>query len=263
MKRFEGKKVIIIGASGGLGGAYARAFAAEGARLTLAARTPTTLIDLAKEIGGSVATVDLTNGEGLNSLRDQVVKTEGQIDVVVNATGFSPRKRLELLTDEEIQRTLNTNLLGAILVTRTFAPDMRRAGGGVIAHMGGYADGRLAFPFFSADVATRAGIMSFSEAVNREYRGTGVTVLFFSPSPAETEAEKPFHPMWRKLGQPVVPVEKVAAALLNAVAKKKKIHIMGGLLPVVFSRLNDIYPRLTEVAMINRYRGILARFLDK
>ncbi|MCC6973947.1 MAG: SDR family NAD(P)-dependent oxidoreductase [Anaerolineae bacterium] len=254
--RFEGKQVIIIGASGGLGGAFARAFAKEGAALILAARSPSSLTALAQEIGGKLAPADLTDSRSLEMLHQQA----GRVDVVVNATGFSPRKSLAAHTDEEISRTLHTNLMGAILITRTFAPSMAQSGGGVIVHLGGYADGRLALPFFSVDAASRAGIMTFSEAINREYRGTGVRVLYFSPSPAETETERPYHPVWRKLGQPVVSAEKVATALLDSVSHKRQIHIMGGALPRVFSRLNAIFPRLAEMVMINRYKRILESY---
>ncbi|WP_026396306.1 hypothetical protein [Acetobacterium malicum] len=89
---------------------------------------------------------------------------------------------------------------------------MRNEKGSTIVNIGGFADGRMAFPYYSVDVATRAGVFSFIKAINRELEieGHATRVTYFCPSPADTEAEKPFHVLWKKIGITIVPVEKVA-----------------------------------------------------
>lgn len=257
MKRFAGNVVVLVGASGGLGSVIARAFAAEGAVLALAARRP---IDPAAF--GPAATLhcaDLTNPASLAALRDDVLAAHQRVDVVVNATGHDVRKPLEQHTVEDFHRSLAVNLMGAMLLTHTFLPVIDS---GVIAHLGGFADGRLAFPYYSADVASRAGLRAFIESTNRELAlaRRPVVVSFFSPSPADTEAEKPYHALWAQMGTLVVPPEAVARELLAMVARRQKVRIMGGWLTRTFAALNAAAPQLADILMMNRFGTSMSRF---
>ena len=90
----------------------------------------------------------LTDPDSLAALRADVLAAHGRVDVVVNATGYDVRKPLAEHTLDDLRRTLDVNLLGAMLLTQTFLPVIDD---GVIVHLGGFADGRLAFPFYSAD----------------------------------------------------------------------------------------------------------------
>lgn len=83
------------------------------------------------------------------------------------------RKFFEQHTVADFRRLLDANLIGAMLLIHTFLPAMRKQNSGIIVHIGGFADGRLAFPYYSANVATRAGIFSFVESLNRELRTNG------------------------------------------------------------------------------------------
>ena len=84
---------------------------------------------------------------------------------------------------EDIEQTLLINLSGAILISKIFLPLLANEKGATIVHSGGFADGRLAFPYYSVDVASRAGIFSFIESMNRELKQEqkkGVFNLFLS-----------------------------------------------------------------------------------
>ncbi|NTU80857.1 MAG: SDR family oxidoreductase [Chloroflexales bacterium] len=225
--RFHDKVVLVVGASGGLGAAIAAAFAAEGAQLVLAARRPETLAPLAARLDATALAADLTDTASLAALRDATLAAHNHLDVVVNATGHDVRKPLTEHTSEDLWRTLDVNLLGAMELTRLFLSVMND---GVILHLGGFADGRLAFPYYSADVASRAGLRAFVESVNRELalEGRRSLVAFFSPSPADTPAERPFHPLWRAMGTAIVPPERVAAEVISAVARRGPFTVMGG-----------------------------------
>jgi NADP-dependent 3-hydroxy acid dehydrogenase YdfG len=242
--RFPERVVLLVGASGGLGAAIAEAFAAEGARLVLAARRPEVLAPLATRLGATVLTADLT--------------AHGRLDVVLNATGHDVRKPLSAHSSDDLRRTLEVNLLGAMELTRLFLPVMDD---GVILHLGGFADGRLAFPYYSADVASRAGLRAFVESANRELtlEGRSARVAFFSPSPADTEAERPFHPLWRAMGTSIVTPEHVAAAVVGAVASRRPFTVMGGPLTRAFAALNAIAPGLADALLMRRYGVVLRR----
>ncbi len=258
---FEHKTILIIGASGGLGSAIARAFAAQGADLALAARREFALPELP---GAGLVTnhqADLTDPVSLAALRDAVLSAHGRLDGVINATGFDARKPLAAHTLEDFQRSLNVNLLGAMLLTQTFVPVLEN---GVILHLGGFADGRLAFPFYSADAASRSGLRAFIESTNRELAlaRRPVVVSFFSPSPADTEAERPFHPLWKQMGTQIVPVEKVAGEVLQTVLRRQKVHVMGGFVTRLFAALNAVFPDLADALMMKSYGEMMNRFFN-
>jgi NAD(P)-dependent dehydrogenase (short-subunit alcohol dehydrogenase family) len=259
MNCLTGKTVLVVGATGGLGAAIAQAFAAEGASLALAGRSRLPDVDLAGEAAVSPHYADLTDPVSLAALRDAVLAAHGRVDVVVNATGYDARKPLQDHTLDDFRRTLDVNLLGAMLLTQTFLSAMAE---GVIVHLGGFADGRLAFRFYSADVAARAGVRAFTESVNRELALTRrpLEISFFSPSAADTEAERPFHPLWRQMGAKIVPPEKVAAELVEAVIRREKVHIMGGWTTRLFAALNAVSPRLADTLMMKSYGEMMSRF---
>lgn len=256
--RFQDQVVLVVGASGGLGAAIAEAFAAESARLILAARRPEALAPLAARLGATALAADLADAASLAALRAAALAAHGRIDVVVNAAGYDVRKPLAAHTSDDLRRTLDVNLLGAMELTRLFLPAMDD---GVILHLGGFADGRLAFPYYSADVASRAGLRSFVESANRELalEGRSARVAFFAPSPADTAAERPFHPLWRAMGTPIVAPERVAAAVVGAVARRRAVTVMGGPLTRAFAGLNAVAPGLADALLMRRYGELLRR----
>lgn len=256
--RFHDRVVLVVGATGGLGAAIAEAFAAKGSRLVLAARRPELLAPLAARLGATALVADLADPASLADLRDAALATHGHLDVVVNATGHDVRKPLATHSSDDLRRTLEVNLLGAMELTRLFLPVM---GDGVILHLGGFADGRLAFPYYSADVASRAGLRAFVESVNRELEleSRSTRVAFFSPSPADTEAERPFHPLWRAMGTPIVLPQRVAAAVVDAVARRRRFTVMGGPLTRVFAALNTVAPGIADALLMRRYGALLRR----
>lgn len=263
--RYSDQVVLVTGANGGLGSAFAQAFAAEGARVILAGRSLESLQALAAELGGQaeVQALDFTQAESHAGLRQFAMERFGRVDVIVNAVGMDVRKPLGEHSPQEIQQLLDVNLRGAILLTQAFLPDMRDRNDGMIVHVGGFADGRLAFPFYSVDAATRAGLFTFIEAVNRELKleHSRVQVGYFSPSPAETEAERPFHPIWREMGVRILPVEKIAAALLTMIARRRRVDIMGGVGARPFAGLNAIAPALADALLLDQYGRTLKRHL--
>ena len=254
--------VVVIGASGGLGSEIARTFSKAGERIVLAARDTAKLTSLANELNASTYIVDITNLASVEALRNEVMRNYGHMDVVINATGYYVRKAFEQHTAEDLRRTVEVNLLGAMNITHAFVRDMSD---GVIAHLGGFADGRLSFPYYAADAASRAGVASFAEAMNRELRleGRSVTLLYFSPSPADTDAERSFHELWRQMGTKIVPTERVAAELRRAVIQKRKQYVMGGMLVSGFAKLNAAFPNLADALMMNKYGKKLQSFFGK
>jgi NADP-dependent 3-hydroxy acid dehydrogenase YdfG len=256
---FQNKSILIVGATGGLGTAAAQAFSCAGARLILAGRDAEKLQQLRQQFSVPVFQVDIANPESVEALKNSVT----QVDVVVNLTGVDVRKPLDSHSIEEIQRSIAVNLAGSIYLTRAFLPQMKLRQNGIILHVGGFADGRLVFPFYSVDAATRAGVSAFIESMNRELRleKSLVRLIYFSPSPADTEAERPFRGIWREMGLQVESPSHVADELLLAVATQRERYLMGGMVTDIFARLNAAFPRLADFLMMNQYGKILQKHL--
>ncbi len=264
--RWNEKSVVIIGAGGGLGSSFAKCFAAKGAKLLLVGRNEEKLKKTAECIDGDTAilSADITNAKEVERLADFMQQWSPMIDIVVNASGCDVRKPLENHSFEDIQNCLSINLLGAILITKSFLPCMTNQKDSMIVHIGGFADGRMAFPYYSVDVASRAGLFSFVESMNRELdlEGKRTRLSFFCPSPADTEAERPFHTLWQEMGISIVQPEEVAEKLVRAIEKKRQVYIMGGSATVIFSKLNAIMPRLADRVTMKRYGKMLQQFLQ-
>lgn len=253
--------VIILGATGGLGSAIARTFSQVGDQVILVARDTTKLTPLTQELDSYSYTADITNLNTLQTLRDEIIQKYGHIDIVINATGSDVRKPFEKHTSSDMRQVLEVNLLGAMQVTHTFLPVMKE---GVIVQLGGFADGRLAFPYYTGDVASRAGVATFVEALNRELRleGKHTRLLFFSPAPADTDSERPFHTLWRQMGTKIVSPEQVGIELRRAIIQKKEQYIMGGFWVNLFAKLNAAFPKFADMLLMNQYGQQLQNFFS-
>ena len=194
---------VLIGVTGGLGHALARLLAAEGFRMVLAARREYDAAALTGRSDGSAIYLraDVTDPASLEKLAAAAFEHLGRIDAVVNLAGISPRKSIEDYTPADVDALLAVNVKGPIFVTQAFLPGLRKqAGGGVVVHLGGAMDGRVALPFMSAYAASRGALASYVQGANRELAGTDVVLSFFGPVPSNTESESPYFDMWRKMG---------------------------------------------------------------
>jgi short-subunit dehydrogenase len=187
-ERFVGRVVVITGASAGIGAAAARRFAAEGARVVLAARSAGELDSLARELGAERALAvptDVTDPAAVAALLDRATAAFGGIHVLVNNAGFNHRGPVEHSPVEELARIVDVNLRAPVVLTRLAIPHLRRAGGGAIVNVASIA-GRIPLPEEATYSATKFGLRAFTFALAEELEGSGITVSAVSPGPVET-----------------------------------------------------------------------------
>jgi len=220
--RFAGKVVVITGASAGIGAAAARRFAAEGARVVLAARGARELETIAREIGTEHALAvptDVTDPAAATALLDRAVATFGGVDVLVNNAGYNRRGPVEHAPAEELARIVDVNLRAPIVLTRLAIPHLRRAGGGAIVNVASIA-GRIPLPEEATYSATKFGLRAFTFALADELEGSGITVSAVSPGPVETgfilrEVEEVPAVVF---SQPMSSADEIAALILDSAA---------------------------------------------
>lgn len=155
VKEFSQKKIVIVGATGNLGSSYVRSLANQGAQLFLLARQEAPLKKLQEQFPQVIGTAvldDISKQISVEKAAKIVSEWSKEIDILINATGYDVRKPLARHTETEIKRTLDINLLGSILLTQNFLPLMKQQKGSTLVHSGGFADGRLAFPYYTVDV---------------------------------------------------------------------------------------------------------------
>lgn len=188
-QRFQGKTVLVTGASSGIGAAAARLFAAEGARVVLAARSEDTLNQVAAEIGGPERALavpcDVTDISAIASLVDVAERRCGSIHILINNAGYNARGALETVPVDELLRVVDVNLRAPIALCRLALPALRRAGGGAIVNIASLA-GKIPLRDEAVYSATKFGLRAFSFALAEELRGTRVSVSVVSPGPVET-----------------------------------------------------------------------------
>jgi short-subunit dehydrogenase len=221
-ERFANKVVVITGASAGIGAAAARRFAAEGARVVLAARGAEGLEALAREIGNERALAvptDVADAAAARALLDRAVAAYGAVNVLVNNAGYNRRGPVEQSPAEELARIVDVNLRAPIVLTRLAIPHLRRAGGGAIVNVASIA-GRIPLPEEATYSATKFGLRAFTFALADELEGSGITVSAVSPGPVETgfilrEVEEVPAVVF---SQPMSSADEIAALILDSAA---------------------------------------------
>ncbi len=183
--------VLVTGASSGIGADLARVFAREGYDLVLVARSRDRLDALARELQDAhgatarVAPIDLSVAGAARAVRERVAREGVEIDVLVNDAGFGVRGPFVDLDPARQMEMIQVNLVALTELTRLFVPDMvkRRTGRILnVASTAAFQPGPLMAVYF----ATKAYVLSFSEALAEELRGSGVTVTCVAPGATET-----------------------------------------------------------------------------
>ncbi len=183
--------VLITGASSGIGADLARVFAREGYDLVLVARSRDRLDALARELQDAhaatvrVVPIDLSAVGAARTVRERVAREGVGIDVLVNDAGLGMRGPFVDLDPARQMEMIQVNLVALTELTRLFVPDMvRRRAGRIlnVASTAAFQPGPLMAVYF----ATKAYVLSFSEALAEELRGSGVTVTCVAPGATET-----------------------------------------------------------------------------
>lgn len=189
MESLKNKIVLITGASSGIGAACAKAFAALGARLILAARRSERLEELAKTLGVEchLMTLDVRDYAQVTEKLGALPDNWKNIDVLVNNAGLS--RGLDKLYEADVQdwdEMIDTNVKGLLYVSRTVVPGMVERGCGHVINIGSIA-GHQAYPGGSVYCATKHGVAAITQSLKMDLTGTPVRVSSVDPGMVETE----------------------------------------------------------------------------
>ncbi len=194
------KHALVVGASSGMGAEIARQLAANGCRVALVARREAELAGLAGELNAGASPSsgadlalpyvhDVTCGEEVPGLFQQICRDLGGLDLIVYAAGVMPRFAEDEFSFEKDRRTIEVNVIGAIAWLNQAAERFGRGGAGTIVGISSVAGdrGRRGFPAYSA---SKAALNTYLEGLRNRVGRFGVAVVTVKPGPVDTPMTK-------------------------------------------------------------------------
>jgi short-subunit dehydrogenase len=249
---------LITGASSGIGEAFARKLAARGRNVLLVARSEDKLITLCNEVGrinsirAQYFALDLTEPRAPARLLEETQKRGLSIDMLVNNAGFGS---MGDFTESDLERELNMidlNIKALVELTHLFLLPMRQRKQGTIINVASTA-GFQPVPYMANYAATKAFVLSFTEALWEENRPYGVQIIALCPGVTETnffDAAKIQRPPMRVAQAPEEVVEVALAGL-----ERKKSHVVSGWTNFLMIEAQRLVPR----SLVARISGRVLR----
>ena len=248
--QLHNQRVVLTGASSGIGKELAREFAAKGAKLLLVGRRVTDLFNLSQEInkgGGTsqIVAADITTSDGRTSIMNEATRYFGGIDVLIKNAGISDFAAFTQADPALVERIYKTNVTAPILLTQAFLPQMIEQGYGRIVNMGSIF-GSLGFAYFATYSSSKFAMRGFSEALRRELHGTGVDVTYIAPRAVKTAINsEAVYRMAEAVKMKMDDPNVIAKWILQCIEKDKK-DAYYGFSESFFVKLNGLLPRIVD-----------------
>jgi short-subunit dehydrogenase len=239
-----GKRVVITGASSGIGAALARRLAGHGAVVGLIARRSDRLAEILADCRRTSAdstmwVADLAHTATVGELGLRAWDELGGIDVLVNNAAMPKRRAVDALEPAEVEDVMRVNFLAPMRLTLAVLPRMLARGHGVIVNVSSVG-GRLGIIHEAAYCASKFALCGWSESMAVDLHGTGVRVKLIEPGPVDTE-------IWDQPGSeeplyqgPKVPADQVADGIIAALGSDRFEHYLPDMKAVVDAKDADL-----------------------
>jgi len=259
------KKILLTGATGGIGKALAIALHDSGARLVLAGRKIDSLMRFAQTLEGNagpvnVALLDL-GSEDAHEQALAIGKVHRDIDILVNCAGLNLFAASEHAAPDAVAQLLNVNLRGTILLTQALLPVLMRRPQAAIVNVGS-TFGSIGYPGFAVYCASKFGLRGYTEALRRELAATSIKVFYIAPRATATEMnEAAVRDMNAELGNAMDTPERVAMQIVSAINRERK-KLFIGWPEKFFVFMNSLMSGVVDKALIKQL-PVIQRFLLK
>lgn len=248
---FAGQRVLITGASAGIGKAFAVALATRGAKVVLAARNAERLEELAKELRQThgadvaVAACDLEQPGAASRLAEDLTARQLDVDILVNNAGFGSAGRFQRQAASHIASMTQLNCVALAELTHALLPAMIAKGRGGIINVGSVS-AFVPTPFMAIYGGTKAYVLSFTAALAEELRGSPLRILAVCPGPVPTEFQRRAGYTALDVSNPsTLTAESVVEQALRAYERRQLICVPG-----VINRVQTALSGLLPIAWI-------------
>src|SRR5436305_901254 len=263
-RSIQGSRILITGASQGIGHALAELAAARGGRVLAAARQEPLLRELAEQVkakGGVLETVvaDVTSAEDRQRMFEAAQKHFGGLDILVNNAGIGATGHFADVGADRLRKIMEVNFFGLTETTRVFLSMLKQGNRPAIVNISSIA-GKRGIPARSEYSASKFAVQGFSEALRAELAKDGVDVLVVCPGLTQTNFSKNMLEQKAKVRLDHLrgmTSEEVAAATLRALERGQNdvtLTLQGKLL-VLFTRL---FPRFVDCMIRRKVRKLFA-----
>ena len=268
-RTLQGTRILITGASQGIGRATAVLAVKRGAKVIAAARNEELLRELAAEVqqsGGSIITVaaDVTSPEDRQKMVDAATQQLGGLDVLINNAGIGATGHLSEASPDRLRKIFEVNVFGLTETTRVFLPILKQGVKPAIVNISSIA-GKRGIPGRSEYSASKFAVQGFSEALRAELYKDGIDVLIVNPGLTQTNFSKNMLEQKARFQldhMRGMTSEQVAAATLRALEKGKNevtLTFQGKML-VFFSRF---FPRLVDFIVRKKVSKLFADDIEQ
>lgn len=251
---FDNKRILLTGATGGIGIAIAKRLVARGAHLTLVGRDEGKLRHLADELIASaereqpvsplIVVADITTESG--RARVAAASELRGIDALINTAGIQAFGLFENQTEAQISDLINVNLIGTILLTQTLLPLLHRSEQATIVNIGS-TFGSIGHPGFVAYCASKFGLRGFTEALRRELSDSDICVHYLAPRATRTTMNSDrVNLMNDALGNAMDDPDEVARAVITVLEKSHGQRRFLGWPEKLFVKINSLFPGIVD-----------------
>lgn len=253
--KLTGARILLTGASTGIGRATAIALAARGARLALVARDRERLAaacEAVRSAGGEANALpaDLGNLLAADRVVERAQQLLGGLDAIVNNAGQNAFGRLQDQQPSALEALFRINVLAPLLLARAALPGFLRQGSGHVVNVGS-AFGAIGFPYYAAYSATKFALRGFSEALRREVAPHGVRVTYVAPRATRTRMTAGSGAPAQRMDEP----EAVARAIVRAIERDRKECAIGAPERIA-ARVNRVWPGLFDLILAGEARRL-------
>lgn len=261
----QNKRVLLTGASGGIGSELAIALANKGAKLILLDRDAVALESLTSKLRSMGADVrqiiaDLSDASVVKDVVDEAVACFDGLDILINNAGILDFSLYEKISSARIALTMQINAIAPMLLANAVLPIFKRKDSGLILNVGS-TFGSIGFAHYAPYSASKFAIRGFSQALRRELVGTGISVLYVAPRATTTSLNNDssvdlMHKQGTKMDSP----QLVASKMIEAIELERPETYIGQP-ESFFARLNALFPKLVDIGL--KAKTLEARALFK
>jgi 3-oxoacyl-[acyl-carrier protein] reductase len=210
----QGKSVLVTGGSKGIGKGIARVFAKSGCKVLITSRHEDGAKACAEELKKAGATAagfaaDVTDFKSMQKAADFAVRTHGGLDVLCANAGIFPQVKIEEMSEETWDETIDTNLKGTFLSVKACLPALKKSGQGRVILTSSITGPVTGFPGWTHYGATKAGQLGFMRTACMELAKYGITVNAVMPGNIATEGLADLGPEYEKTMSASIPLKRL------------------------------------------------------